>query len=108
MAEFNVQIDHSPYVGFGVLRCPNCDGDYLHQVKVDAFWRKEDAATGIHEESGFGQPVHADVSMNGNPSPRRQGLLIHFYCELCDAPDLDLAIYQHKGHTFIAWVDGNG
>jgi hypothetical protein len=94
--------------GLGVLTCPCCGGGHLHQVKVDAYWRTEDASTGIHDQSSLGDPVFVDANMRGNPSARRHGLVIHFECEECPAPDLDLAIWQHKGETLIAWIEVNG
>ena len=84
-----------------VLRCPQCTEAYLHHRAVDIFARSEDAQNGMH--------VHVegdDVSLNGdlagNPSPRRQGLLLRFACELCEA-ETSLAIVQDKGMTIMLW-----
>jgi transcription elongation factor Elf1 len=89
--------------GDETLRCPRCGGDYLHQGRVEVFHRKvEDGPwRGITVDRGV--PI-ADCSAP-NPSERRQGLLIYFECEFCDleSSDLPLAIYQHKGRTFVEW-----
>ena len=45
----------------------------------------------------------SDVS--GNPSGRRHGMTIRFYCELCPSTP-NLAIYQHKGTTYVKWMVG--
>jgi hypothetical protein len=37
-----------------------------------------------------------------NPSSRRDGILIHFWCEHCEEKPV-MAILQHKGTTFIGW-----
>jgi len=39
---------------------------------------------------------------SGNPSSRRDGLAIKFWCEGCPAV-LELTVEQHKGQTFLAW-----
>jgi hypothetical protein len=31
-------------------------------------------------------------------------MLIEFECEQCPEKNLQLAIFQHKGHTFVEWV----
>jgi hypothetical protein len=44
---------------------------------------------------------------SGNPSSRRQGLAIRFFCEGCGGADSDdiieLTVAQHKGSTELAW-----
>ncbi len=83
------------------LNCPVCENPFLHQRKVSIFWRTEDAEEGNRVVSQFGQTL-TDTSMHGNPSARRDGILIDFECELCDA-DPRLSIVQHKGATIMAW-----
>jgi len=89
--------------------CPVCGSYYVHQLAVEVFTRaQEDAPSDIlltlnnveaFEDQSPAEPVRT------NPSERRQGLLIHFECEMCD--DLRrgwvLAIYQHKGVSFLEW-----
>jgi hypothetical protein len=88
-----------------VLLCPTCNGNYLHQSTVGIYNCDEDAKTGLHLEidsKGFTM----DTLMKDNPSPRRHGLSILFYCEYCDGEDVPshiLNIYQHKGQTIMEW-----
>ncbi|WP_248160000.1 hypothetical protein [Roseibium sediminicola] len=83
----------------GVLRCPACDIENLHQIQVEAFERNEDAETGTHVLI-TGDNVHINQEIDGNPSPRRQGLLVRFRCEMCSA-SIRLKMYQHKGSTIM-------
>ena len=93
-----MNIIYSPGNG---LECPCCKESNLHQKKIDVFFRKE-------EDSNDG--IFKSIDRNGvdyingsrNPSSRRDGILINFWCEHCDA-DPDLAIYQHKGSTYVEW-----
>jgi hypothetical protein len=84
------------------LQCPNCrDGEsYLHHEYAKVFERfGEDGITvetHVHETR-----VEQKVS-HRNPSGRRDGIAIGFYCEQCDAR-LELTIAQHKGQTFVEW-----
>ncbi|MBN2759810.1 MAG: hypothetical protein JXQ79_04865 [Rhodobacteraceae bacterium] len=80
------------------LHCPSCDGVYLHQGRVEVFNRAEDADEGTHVVDT--DTVQADRNLAGNPSNRRQGLKMNFFCETCHA-DVWLLIYQHKGNTFV-------
>ena len=85
------------------LLCPRCEFDHLHHYQVDVFERKEDAATGLH--------VHVadcsssiDTHLRGNPSSRRGGVAVRFWCEGCHAKLL-LTIAQHKGVTLVNLID---
>jgi len=84
-----------------ILQCPSCLCDRLHQKIVSVFFRdSEDSSTGkflrIDEKK-------VEKTFGGkNPSSRRDGLLIEFWCEECDADPI-LAIYQRKGYTYIHW-----
>jgi hypothetical protein len=84
------------------LLCPACGSGYLHQGKVVVFNPEtEDAKEGVKVEVD-GLKVRVEPELKGNPSPRRQGLLIHFLCEECDeAPAMVIA--QHKGNTIMRW-----
>lgn len=85
------------------LVCPMCGSEYMHQGKVQVFWRKEDAEDGqLIVCAPMGTTVAKEVPMTGCPSPRRSGLLITFDCEGCDA-EPELAIYQHKGESTFQW-----
>jgi hypothetical protein len=86
--------------GAYVLLCPNCGGDYLHQVKTQVFEREEDSDEGQHitvERTTFS--FNSDI--RDNPSPRRQGITIEFTCEMCDSITY-LHVYQHKGQTILS------
>ena len=83
------------------LDCPNCGGNNLHQSSVSVFFRDtEDSKEGKFIRCAVGY-VEA-TNPNNNPSCRRDGLLISFECENCSA-DPELAIYQHKGTTYVEW-----
>lgn len=87
-------------VGEANLQCPACGGDYLHHHKVEVFDRKPDAEVGLHVVvEGEGATVDTDIQ--GNPSSRRHGLMIHFWCETCDNRSV-LSVVQHKGTTFLS------
>jgi len=91
---------------FNILNCPSCGGECLHQESVNVYFRDEDSDVGVVAE------VDRDtVSVNtkgdcisGNPSARRDGVVISFRCEFCDVIPR-LAIIQHKGTTFFEWID---
>ena len=84
------------------LKCPNCGSNYLQHSMVHVFNRREDSKTGQHFKI-IGESVVLDDEMLGNPSNRREGLMIHFNCEGCDAA-IFMSISQEKGRTQI-WMD---
>jgi hypothetical protein len=93
----------------GVLCCPRCleldrDRGNLHAVQIIAYDRGEDAAltkvTTVY--NGIAGTALLPSAIAGNPSSRRDGVVIEFACEQCgDGPSLTIA--QHKGDTLIAW-----
>ncbi len=91
---------------FSSLKCPECSDRWLHQDEVEAFFRKaEDAGTGLHL-SANSTGIITGTNMERNPSSRRDGILIHFWCETCltESNRHTLRIYQHKGETILEWV----
>jgi len=97
----------------GQLQCPLCDSETfnLHQGKVTSYHRGEDAKETMIVEADMDIVTTRMVKTSpgdGNPSTRRHGLRIEFYCEHCNQ-DLfsnnfpNLLIYQHKGTTYVAW-----
>lgn len=85
------------------LLCPNCKQWNLHQARVDVFNRREDQKEGTHvwvDDEDIGRNRNIDA----NPSLRRQGIAIAFTCEQCMARPV-LGIAQHKGTTYIAWIE---
>jgi rubredoxin len=103
-------ISGSPFA-FDGLDCPSCGGNYLHHQGIFYYNRSEDDENGdfviLHkinekDQSGFHCSYKSNVSMKGCPSPRRDGMEVFFTCECCSAKS-SLAIFQHKGQTFIEW-----
>jgi len=83
------------------LRCASCGSYLIHHSKVEIWDRDEDEEKGLHVCVDF-EDVSIDRSMAGNPSDRRHGLAIYFWCENCKANNA-LVLSQHKGNTFIHW-----
>jgi hypothetical protein len=89
----------------GKLCCPVCNDVWLHQSTVDVYINlaaDRPSDTGIHVTVLGNTPVEVDTDISKSPSSRRNGLRIGFECETC-GPVAPLAIYQHKGETFIKW-----
>jgi|SRR6516165_11221631 len=86
------------------LMCPACHGTNLHHNRVIVFSRVEDEAQILRTEvySGRGAVLVKRDEGIDNPSNRRDGIAIGFYCEDCPATP-ELTIKQHKGVTFIQW-----
>ena len=85
--------------------CPVCEGEYLHQYKADVCFRTEDAYKGVCAvvtQDG----VLQGTSQESNPSARRDGMTISFWCETCSEKS-HLIISQHKGGTYIFWAPTN-
>jgi len=86
--------------GWGAeLLCPSCGFNYLHHGRVEIFDRSEDASSDVHVVVDEGKAI-VDTSLDGNPSSRRHGLAVHFWCEGCKATPV-LTIAQHKGNTVV-------
>jgi len=88
--------------------CPNCKGGYLHQGAVFVYERaSEDAKDitriSISENGTCVSTEKIPDKDSGNPSARRNGIKIQFWCEGCGDLNQMLCIYQHKGATFIEW-----
>lgn len=99
----NIQNNNCNKVISGELECPSCGSRYLSHKKIKIFERKEDEELGLHIEVE-GMSVSADQDLFGNPSSRRNGLMIQFQCEECGG-DPVMLISQHKGNTVINFVD---
>ena len=87
-----------------VILCPSCDGLYLHHESVEIFNRSEDSNDGIHVLVSEHE-VKTDRNLKGNPSYRRNGLIVYFSCEECSAT-IKMKLYQHKGNTIIGMAFG--
>lgn len=99
----NRQPDAHPMVrdddSYLVLICSGCGGDCTHHEKVEIFNREEDSSVGTHAVIE-GSKVDVDDNLDHNPSGRRHGILIHYWCEQCETKSV-LTISQHKGWTLI-------
>jgi hypothetical protein len=80
------------------LNCPKCGFDHTHLESVEYFGRHEDAERGTHAKMDF-DGCQVDECLDGNPSPRRDGLILYFSCE--DGCEFAIDIFQHKGGTFF-------
>jgi len=123
-----IEID-SGYVGkdLSMLCCPRCGEIYLHHEGVISYDRSEDAEKVVKTTTLSPVTDAEDVKATttsvevtdgiGNPSDRRHGLAIAFWCECCSFDDdpndlgnairsgrrIELTIAQHKGSTHIGW-----
>jgi hypothetical protein len=90
------------------LTCPRCRSEYLHHGTVTIYDRAEDEpdVTIIEVKDQIAHSCVMDNEKSGNPSLRRDGLVVEFWCEHCDAP-LELVVLQHKGQTYVAWRGNN-
>ena len=84
---------------FDVLKCPECGVSSLHHYRVEYFDREQDDHFGLHVSIQNGK-VTQDQDMTDNPSTRRGGLSIFFWCESCNEMPV-LRIAQHKGQTEV-------
>jgi len=91
------------------LLCPCCGETYLHHGNVDIFMRPEDGTDTVHTSvTGFTTKTTLVKSNTvDNPSSRRYGLRIGFWCEIC-GEESALTLAQHKGNTHIQWEVNNG
>lgn len=89
------------------LLCPRCGADNLHHIGVTVFDRKEDAGATVKTVVRGGR-AETDVVRNnatGNPSARRDGITVDFWCEQCGEDKIiELRIAQHKGSTEVSWL----
>jgi hypothetical protein len=99
-----------PHSGGANLLCPRCGNSYLHHRGVVAYDRSEDAETVLKTSVEVGKTTVQLVAQadSGNPSSRRDGLVIQFWCENCGGGDdgssvIELTLAQHKGETEVAW-----
>jgi hypothetical protein len=103
---FNQQL--GPYSEYDeqVLICPSCGIENLHVNKTFNYSRGEDKKIVQRTTQDAGGNVkieHVDNVESGNPSDRRDGLKIQFYCEAGCMVTLSMA--QHKGNMFFKWQE---
>jgi len=96
-----------PLLDGDVLLCPLCRSEWLHHGPVAVFEReggKEDAPRTLKTRIA-GRLTNCSIiksEISGNPSCRRNGITVTFWCEGCRGYS-DLTLAQHKGQTFIEW-----
>lgn len=88
------------------LLCPHCGSWDIHHMGLKVYDRAEDEkyVTVTTVSDGLVGSHRIPQELSGNPSSRRDGLAITFYCEHCPNT-FSLTIAQHKGQTFFSWVD---
>jgi hypothetical protein len=94
-------------VDMAVLKCPSCGGNDLHHGLIKIFDRDEDDefVTLTTMKDGLTTAGRIPSQGSGNPSSRRHGLTIDFWCEACEGETFTLGIAQHKGWTNIEWIN---
>lgn len=88
----------------GRLLCPECGEINLHHEAVMVWERPVEDGVSIKTVLMAGKTIRKQKA--DNPSPRRDGIRIYFWCEHCDIVRIRpkfLIIYQHKGETFVEW-----
>ena len=79
----------------------SCGCEYLHHTRVDVFERsREDSKDGAHVSVEGYARVRINDDMAGNPSARRDGIVIDLWCEQCQQKTA-IQIAQHKGETLL-------
>lgn len=87
-----------------ILKCP-CGSTYTHHGAVEVWTRREDAPEASVTHLALSGAVTLEArSADGCPSPRRGGLTIEMECEECHKTRR-LAVYQHKGETYMRWLE---
>jgi hypothetical protein len=95
------ELNSAPGCVGDLLICPCCDNsEYLHHDVVEVFERSEDAEICRQTTVTSGETLIQKTNGRGNPSFRRHGLSIRFWCEECEAKSV-VAVAQHKGNTFL-------
>jgi hypothetical protein len=94
--------------GENALRCPTCDYEFMHHGRVTVYDRAEDAknVTKTIIDDNRTSITTVPSARSGNPSSRRNGLAIRFWCEGCEETS-ELMIEQTKGRTFFSWRSVN-
>lgn len=88
------------------LCCPRCGDFHIHQVGVDIFDREEDEPRGTLTEVRKEQICsYVKHDLSGNPSKRRDGIVIRFVCEQCPDEVFLLAFSHDRGKTLVFWCE---
>ena len=102
---YPVTFDDSLYNPERHLNCPICGEMYLHQTEVVVYDRGEDEERCLVTSVLKGRTRTLEESGEDNPSRRRHGMTLEFWCEQeChEKHNLELCISQHKGCTQLVW-----
>lgn len=93
----------SVWLDDNVLLCPGCSGNNLHHSTVTVFTRSQEDAKPVRTIIGNAEVITGAMLPTGeNPSSRRDGIAIGFWCENCSFQG-ELTIAQHKGLTLVEW-----
>ncbi len=89
------------------LLCPRCGSFYLHHYDAVFYEPGKEDAESLVKISVKGMTVKTELvptATSGNPSLRRDGFSMLFWCEQCgqDKP-VELTISQHKGVSLMEW-----
>lgn len=88
----------------GQLVCPFCKDTYLHQGRVTVLNRVREDGPGF--ETIVKGPLSSTSFVEAKDMPgRRESLQIEFECEMCRDKKLTLQILQHKGSTYLDWIE---
>ena len=101
----------------GDLECMHCGETYLHQgnATIYEYADKPNWVRVMAQDGGEVTITDFPRRDSANPSSDRNGLILEFWCEHCNMPNDEygenagadpfrLAIYQHKGITYMEWV----
>lgn len=89
------------------LLCPYCRGPWLHHEDIISFGRRaEDAPSIVTRVHRAGRITRMPSEQSRNPSARRDGVAIRFWCETCGEDNIELVVEQHKGNSFLRWRTG--
>lgn len=88
----------------GLSLCPSCGSNYTHHGRVHVFSReREDSTRGYHVVAGDAGVAVDNNAAAGNPSDRRDGVVVEFLCENCNVL-FEIHLAQHKGQSLMAIV----
>jgi len=105
-AQTRAELDDERYLeladtGYQVLACPICGDLNAHHSAIEVYDRSEDEEGGLHIRAERGK-IAIDRTLTHNPSTRRDGLVIEFWCEGCSGRFV-ISLAQHKGETQVSW-----
>lgn len=100
-----MSVEFASFDGYPLhLQCPLCGDEYLHHTHVTIYHRGEDDPQTLRTVVSGGHITsspHPSWTVR-NPSSRRDGLAIAFWCENCGKTN-ELTFAQHKGCTHVEW-----